>query len=88
MMGMPVAEIPESPVRRKSLAELAQVIDVETEVSVVALCVRSGLCRKQDDREFVPAAEQVTARLNRPCRSLGSNGPQFDSQVRAPHSAL
>src|SRR2546426_999423 len=66
MVGVPVAEIPQSPVRGERFAELPEIIDIEAEVRVVALRVRSGLCRKQNRRDVVPAPEEVAARFYRP----------------------
>src|ERR1043166_7269189 len=48
VVGMPVAEIAQSPIRGHDFTEPAKVIDVEAKMRVVSLCRRSGLGGEED----------------------------------------
>ena len=77
MMGVPIAEITQSPVRGERFAELPEIIDIEAEMRVVPLRIRPGLCRKQDRRNVMPAPEKISTRFYRPCGRLCCNRAQL-----------
>src|SRR5438046_1858409 len=73
MMRMPVAEVTQRPLGSERLTQLPQIIDVEPEMRVAPLGLRSSLCRKKHDGGCVPAAENVSAGFDRPCGCLDSD---------------
>src|SRR2546421_315615 len=66
MMRVPVAEIPQSPVRRKGFTELPQVIDIEAKVRVIALRVWSCLRCKENGGDVSPSPEKIASGLDGP----------------------